>query len=96
MASENGQTGEHGEDAHGPRECMPCRGSGRVISNLGGTQRTLECPWCGGRGVRASGIDAQEHWREGDAGNGAADGAAAVDAGAAPAPSTDQAPGSAA
>jgi len=42
---------------------MPCRGTGRVISNLGGSQRTLECPWCQGGGVRLPGIDAQAHWR---------------------------------
>ena len=63
MAGENGQTGENVESAHGPRECMPCRGTGRVISNLGGSQRTLECPWCQGGGVRLAGVDAQAHWR---------------------------------
>ncbi|HTZ63402.1 MAG TPA: hypothetical protein VMB51_04805 [Solirubrobacteraceae bacterium] len=63
MAGENGQTGQDGDGAHGPRECMPCRGTGRVISNLGGSQRTLECPWCQGGGVRLPGIDAQAHWR---------------------------------
>ncbi len=46
---------------------MACRGSGRVISNLGGTPSTLECPWCRGTGVRVPGIDAQERWlAEGD------------------------------
>jgi hypothetical protein len=45
---------------------MPCRGTGRVISNLGGSQSTLPCPWCRGGGVRLSGIDAQaEHGGEG-------------------------------
>ena len=34
--------------AHGPRECMPCRGTGKVISGLGGEQNTVTCPWCGG------------------------------------------------
>jgi hypothetical protein len=63
VASENGQTDGRRESAHGPRECMPCRGSGRVISNLGGAQRTLECPWCRGGGVRLAGVDAQAHWR---------------------------------
>jgi hypothetical protein len=38
---------------------MPCRGTGRVISNLGGEQSTVPCPWCGGGGVRLAGIDAQ-------------------------------------
>ncbi len=38
---------------------MPCRGTGRLISNLGGTQQTVTCPWCDGGGVRVPGIDAQ-------------------------------------
>jgi hypothetical protein len=38
---------------------MPCRGTGRVISNLGGTPSTLPCPWCRGGGVRLAGIDTQ-------------------------------------
>jgi DnaJ-class molecular chaperone len=50
------------EQAHEPRECMPCRGSGKVISNLGGTPSTVSCPWCDGGGVRLAGIDAQAHW----------------------------------
>jgi hypothetical protein len=41
---------------------MACRGSGQVISNLGGTPSTLACPWCGGSGARVPGIDAQERW----------------------------------
>jgi hypothetical protein len=54
---------------------MPCRGSGKVISNLGGTPSTVTCPWCQGGGVRVPETDAQAHWgggdgekREGDAG----------------------------
>jgi len=38
---------------------MACRGTGKVISNLGGTQSTVACPWCRGGGVRLTGIDAQ-------------------------------------
>ncbi len=53
--------------AHGPRECMPCRGSGKVISNLGGEPSTVTCPWCDGGGVRLTGIDAQANWLDGDA-----------------------------
>jgi hypothetical protein len=41
---------------------MPCRGSGKVISNLGGTSSTVTCPWCEGGGVRLTGSDAQAHW----------------------------------
>jgi hypothetical protein len=43
---------------------MACRGSGQVISNLGGAPSKLTCPWCGGGGVRVPGIDAQAPWLE--------------------------------
>jgi hypothetical protein len=45
---------------------MPCRGSGKVISNLGGTPSTVTCPWCEGGGVRLPGIDAQARWKDGE------------------------------
>jgi hypothetical protein len=45
---------------------MACRGSGQVISNLGGTPSTLECPWCAGSGTRVPGIDAQARWLAAD------------------------------
>jgi DnaJ-class molecular chaperone len=48
--------------AHGPRECMPCRGTGKLISNLGGEPSTVVCPWCDGSGERHSGVDAQAKW----------------------------------
>jgi hypothetical protein len=41
---------------------MACRGTGRVISNLGGTPSSVTCPWCDGGGVRIPGIDAQARW----------------------------------
>jgi hypothetical protein len=41
---------------------MPCRGTGEVISNLGGTPAKVKCPWCEGTGVRVPGIDAQAAW----------------------------------
>ncbi len=41
---------------------MACRGSGRVISNLGGTASEVSCPWCEGSGMRVPGIDAQAGW----------------------------------
>lgn len=41
---------------------MPCRGSGKLVSNLGGSPSTVTCPWCQGGGVRIPGIDAQAHW----------------------------------
>ncbi len=31
--------------------CTPCRGTGMVISNLGGTPHEVDCPWCGGTGL---------------------------------------------
>jgi DnaJ-class molecular chaperone len=50
---------------------MPCRGTGRVISNLGGSQSKVPCPWCRGSGVRVAHVDAQERWLEGGAEAGA-------------------------
>jgi hypothetical protein len=41
---------------------MPCRGTGKVISGLGGTPTSVDCPWCDGSGLRAAGIDAQSRW----------------------------------
>jgi hypothetical protein len=48
---------------------MACRGSGQVISSLGGTPSMLACPWCGGSGERVPGIDAQARWLAQDAGD---------------------------
>jgi hypothetical protein len=45
---------------------MACRGTGQVISNLGGAPSTLACPWCGGSGERQPGSDAQARWQAGD------------------------------
>jgi hypothetical protein len=44
--------------------CSACRGTGVVISNLGGEPHELDCPWCEGGGVRLRGHDAQARWRE--------------------------------
>jgi DnaJ-class molecular chaperone len=41
--------------------CSPCRGTGKLISGLGGTPHEVTCPWCQGTGKRIPGIDAQEH-----------------------------------
>ena len=60
---------------------MPCRGTGKVTSNLGGTPQQLSCPWCEGGGVRLTGIDAQARWLEGqDAGGGKAPAESPADA----------------
>lgn len=40
--------------------CRPCKGAGTVISGLGGEQRELTCPWCGGSGKRDPERDAQQ------------------------------------
>jgi len=45
---------------------MACRGSGKVISHLGGTVSTVTCPWCHGGGVRVPGLDAQASWMDGE------------------------------
>jgi hypothetical protein len=51
---------------------MPCRGTGKVVSNLGGESQLLTCPWCQGGGTRTPGVDAQAAWQEGEAGGGEA------------------------
>ncbi|MGH2879814.1 MAG: hypothetical protein ACRDK4_09455 [Solirubrobacteraceae bacterium] len=58
------QAEETVEGSHEPQPCMPCHGSGKVISNLGGTPSKVTCPWCRGGGVRLVGSDAQEYQRE--------------------------------
>jgi len=45
---------------------MACRGTGRVISNLGGSPKEVSWPWCRGGGMRIAGIDAQASWLEAD------------------------------
>jgi hypothetical protein len=61
-----------GETSHAPQECMPCRGTGRVISNLGGTVNKVTCPWCQGDGVRHFDVDAQAGWLHPEGGGGQA------------------------
>jgi hypothetical protein len=41
---------------------MACRGSGQLISNLGGSPSMLTCPWCEGGGMRLPDVDAQARW----------------------------------
>jgi DnaJ-class molecular chaperone len=47
-----------------PRECQACRGTGKVISNLGGSPSTIDCPWCEGRGHFIPDHNAQTRWTE--------------------------------
>jgi DnaJ-class molecular chaperone len=67
VASDDSDSEDRIEASHEPRECMACRGTGRVISNLGGTANSVSCPWCDGRGVRIPEIDAQARWLAEDA-----------------------------
>jgi hypothetical protein len=62
---------------------MACRGTGQVISNLGGEPKSVSCPWCNGTGTRVPGIDAQASWREQQAADAAADGGGSAGAQAA-------------
>jgi DnaJ-class molecular chaperone len=39
--------------------CSPCRGTGTVISQLGGHSSAVPCPWCEGTGQRIPEHDAQ-------------------------------------
>jgi DnaJ-class molecular chaperone len=55
MAARDDSTDESSDSG-----CRPCRGSGVVISGLGGEQREQPCPWCDGTGTRIPGRDAQE------------------------------------
>ena len=41
------------------RACPPCRGTGRIVSRLGGSAQTITCPWCEGTGSVIPGHDAQ-------------------------------------
>ena len=59
MADEDADREALGDAGHEARECMSCRGTGQVISNLGGTPKSVACPWCEGSGYRIPGHDAQ-------------------------------------
>jgi len=39
--------------------CTACRGTGRLLSALGGDAHEVTCPWCGGDGAFQAGRDAQ-------------------------------------
>lgn len=63
-SDDTGQAAEASEASHEPQPCMPCHGSGKLISNLGGSPSKVTCPWCRGGGMRLVGSDAQEFQRE--------------------------------
>jgi DnaJ-class molecular chaperone len=46
--------------------CTPCRGTGQVISTLGGSPQPVTCPWCEGSGRFMPGHDAQAAQKSGD------------------------------
>jgi hypothetical protein len=64
VARPNGHDTEDSDAESGPvteaGACLACRGTGRLISGLGGTPHEVVCPWCRGTGVRIPGINAQE------------------------------------
>jgi DnaJ-class molecular chaperone len=62
VAGETNDNEEQAEATHQPRECMPCRGTGQLISSLGGTPSKIACPWCEGGGVRLTEVNAQARW----------------------------------
>jgi len=44
--------------------CGPCRGTGQVLSHLGGESKSVACSWCEGSGLRPPvEHDAQAAWR---------------------------------
>jgi DnaJ-class molecular chaperone len=66
MAAEEPQPPDEAE----LRQCSPCRGTGRVISNLGGSPQEVPCPWCEGTGRFIPGHDAQARHRQQQQGDG--------------------------
>jgi DnaJ-class molecular chaperone len=51
-------------EEHDPQRCTACRGTGKVISTLGGEPKQVTCPWCEGTGRFIPGHDAQAARRE--------------------------------
>jgi len=63
-SSSGDRTSEAGSaEATGDQQCPPCRGTGAVISALGGETTSVRCPWCEGSAVLLAGHDAQAGWR---------------------------------
>jgi hypothetical protein len=50
---------------HDPGTCTACRGSGELISGLGGEPHRVRCPWCDGSGRFDPAHDAQAPARDG-------------------------------
>ncbi len=47
------------DEPYDSERCHACRGTGKVISGLGGTPHEVDCPWCEGSGRFVAGHDAQ-------------------------------------
>jgi DnaJ-class molecular chaperone len=62
--AQDGEGDPVAEEPQEPRPCMPCHGTGKVISSLDGHARKVTCPWCRGGGERLTGVDAQEFQQE--------------------------------
>lgn len=65
---------EETPDVDEPVACTVCRGTGTLISNLGGSPSNVTCAWCEGTGTFIPDHDAQEAGRRqrGDAAGSAA------------------------
>jgi DnaJ-class molecular chaperone len=55
---------EEPAESYDPTRCTACRGTGTVISGLGGTPQPVPCPWCDGSGVFDPQHDAQAARRD--------------------------------
>ena len=51
--------GREAVDQPADDRCRPCRGTGQIVSNLGGSPSTVMCPWCEGTGRFIPEHDAQ-------------------------------------
>jgi hypothetical protein len=60
VSEQQPEEGEQQTEPGGAGICMPCRGTGKLISGLGGEPHSVRCPWCRGTGKRIPGIDAQQ------------------------------------
>lgn len=55
---------EETPDVDEPVPCTVCRGTGTLISNLGGSPSNVTCAWCEGTGTFIPDHDAQRTGRE--------------------------------
>ena len=69
---------EETPEAAEPVPCTVCRGTGTLISNLGGSPSNVDCAWCEGTGVFLPEHDAQAARKAAAADDAAADDAASA------------------